>query len=121
MLELEKQQKFLQHSPHPLCGIQYFPSLEEQPKRAAYLNKPVQMPGTRSLRGRAPAHFLNSACTAHSSTCLTLPKHKITVSLFTVPLSVLHTDFASCLTSTADQAKQEITDPWVQTPKPVAV
>lgn len=93
-LELGEQQKFLQYSPHPLWGTEYFPSLEEQPRRAAYLNKVVQMPGTRMLRGRTPAHCLNSACTAHSSSCLT------------VPLSVLHTDFASCLASTADPAKQ---------------
>lgn len=123
MLELEKQQKFLQYSPRSLWGTEYFPSLEEQPRRAAYLNKTMQMSGIRRLRGRTPAHCLNSACTAHDQfkTCLTLHKHKTIVSLFTVPLSVLHTAFASCLTSTllSYQAKQEITDLWVQTPKPV--
>lgn len=64
-LELEKQQKFLKHSPHPLWGTEYFPTLEEKPRRAAYLNKTMKMPGTRRLRGRAPACCLNSACTAH--------------------------------------------------------
>lgn len=72
--------EILQCSPHPLWGTEYFPSLEEQPRRAAYLNKLVQMPGTRRLRGRTPTHCLNSACTAHSSSCLTLHKHKIIVS-----------------------------------------
>lgn len=58
------------------------------------------------------------------NTCQTLYKHKIIVSLSTVPLSVLHTAFASFLTSTGKQvlsyqAKQKITDPWVQISKPV--
>lgn len=51
----EKQQKFLQHSPHPLWVLNTFPSLEEQFRPAAFLNKSRKTAGARRHGGRTPA------------------------------------------------------------------
>lgn len=120
MLELEKQQKFLQRSPRPLWGLNIFPVWKSSlGELLIWISQcRCQEPGATEEEHLLTAWILPVLHTTSLSTCLTLHRQKITASLFTVPLSVLHAAFASCLTSTADQAKQQIPDPWVQTPKP---
>ena len=50
--------------PSPL-GTEYFLSLEEQLRPAAFLNKSRKTAGARRHRGRVPASCLNAACTTH--------------------------------------------------------
>lgn len=100
MLELEKQQKFLQCSPHPLWVLNIFRVWKSSLDQLLFWISQgrQQKPGGTEEEHQLTAWILPVLHMISLSACLTLHKHEITVCLFTAPLPALHVAFASCLT-----------------------
>lgn len=121
--ELEKQQKFLQRSPHPLWVLNIFQVQKSSLDQLLFWISQGrrQEPGGTEEEYQLTAWILPVLHMTSLRACLTLHKREIADCLFTAPLPVSHIAFASCLTNVADQVKLELPDsktwhPWVQTP-----
>lgn len=115
-----KTTEILTAQPPSPSGTEYFPSLEEQLRGAAYLNKQCscQEPGGSEEEHQLAAWTLPVLHTTSLSTCLTLHKHKITALFSHCHCLSVTQPLHPVLPALQTQAKQEIPDPWAQTPKP---
>lgn len=120
MLELEKQQKFLQRSPHPLRGLNIFPVWKSSlGELLIWISQcSCQEPGGSEEEHQLAAWTLPVLHTTSLSTCLTLHKHKITALFSHCHCLSVTQPLHPVLPALQTQAKQEIPDPWAQTPKP---